>query len=188
MQSVAEIAEAILDREGGYVNDGDVDSADVRRLSKAQAKAIFIENYFHDPKIAALPAVLHATVFDMQVNAGNNAVKILQRLLRKMGLDVSVDGRIGPQTVEAARHAVELAPDHLADAYGIERRNYYYALADRRAASRKYARARAERAAGSSGRRNSFPRNTICRLPIIPPGRGPGNDRRSFRCDFWRRA
>lgn len=169
MQSVAEIAEAILDREGGYVNDpddpggatnhgvtihtmrrlgldldgdGDVDSADVRRLSKAQAKDIFIRNYFHDPKISSLPGILHATVFDMQVNAGNNAVKILQRLLRKMGLAVSVDGRIGPQTLAAARRAAELAPDHLADAYGIERRNYYYALADRRAASRKYARRR----------------------------------------------
>jgi len=33
-----------------------------------------------------------------------------------------------------------MAPDHLVDAYGIERRNYYYRLADRRAASRKYAR------------------------------------------------
>ena len=34
------------------------------------------------------------------------------------------------------------APAHLADAYGIARRNYYYALADRRPASRKYARRR----------------------------------------------
>lgn len=169
MQSVAEIAESILDREGGYVNDpddpggatnhgvtvhtmrrlgldldgdGDVDSADVRRLTKAQAKTIFIKNYFHDPKISSLPAALHATVFDMQVNAGSNAVKILQRLLRKMGLDVTVDGRIGPQTLAATRRAAELAPDHLADAYGIERRNYYYALADRRTPSRKYARRR----------------------------------------------
>jgi hypothetical protein len=32
------------------------------------------------------------------------------------------------------------APDHLADAYGIARRSYYYRLADRRPASRKYAR------------------------------------------------
>ena len=32
------------------------------------------------------------------------------------------------------------APDHLVDAYGIERRNYYYRLADQRPASRKYAR------------------------------------------------
>ena len=169
MQSVSEIAEAILDREGGYVNDpddpggatnhgvtihtmrrlgldldgdGDVDARDVRRLTKAQAKDIFIKSYFHEPGISALPGMLHATVFDMQVNAGAHAVKILQRLLRKMGFEIAVDGQIGPQTRAVARKAAEVAPDHLADAYGIERRNYYYALADRRAASRKYARRR----------------------------------------------
>ena len=32
------------------------------------------------------------------------------------------------------------AQGYLADAYGIARRNYYYALADGRPASRKYAR------------------------------------------------
>ncbi|NIY99630.1 peptidoglycan-binding protein, partial [Salipiger sp. HF18] len=36
-----------------------------------------------------------------------------------------------------------LSPHHLADAYGIARRNYYFALADRSQASRKYARTRA---------------------------------------------
>ncbi len=169
MPTVAEIADAILEREGGYVNDpddpggatnfgvtihtmrrlgldldgdGDVDAADVRRLTKAQAREIFIKHYFHDPGISGLPAALHATVFDMQVNAGGNAIKILQRLLRKMGFEVGVDGKIGPETLRVARRAAEVAPDHLADAYGIERRNYYCALADRRAASRKYARRR----------------------------------------------
>jgi len=78
----------------------------------------------------------------MQVNAGANAVKILQRLLNTMGQKVSVDGQIGPQTATAARNALKAAPDHLVDAYGIARRNYYYALADRRASSRKYARRR----------------------------------------------
>ena len=90
-----------------------------------------------------LPTVLlQATVFDMQVNAGTNAVKILQRLLTRMGFPAKADGRIGPRTIAAARSAAAAAPDHIADAYGIERRNYYYALADRRAASRKYARRR----------------------------------------------
>mgnify|MGYP000622110486 FL=1 len=59
-----------------------------------------------------------------------------------MRIDATVDGVIGPQTIDAARTAFEAAPDHLADAYGIARRNYYYALADRRPASRKYARRR----------------------------------------------
>ena len=78
----------------------------------------------------------------MYVNAGANAVRILQRLLVKMGFPVTVDGMIGPQTAGAAAQAAAAAPDHIADAYGIARRNYYYRLADARPASRKYARRR----------------------------------------------
>ncbi|MEM6277529.1 MAG: holin-associated N-acetylmuramidase, partial [Pseudomonadota bacterium] len=169
MPSVRLIAEEIVAREGGYVNDPDdpggatnfgvtihtmrrlgldldgdgaVTSADVRRLSRAQAVDIFLKHYFEDPRIGDLPSILQASVFDMQVNAGSNAIKILQRLLVKMGFEVAVDGALGPQTLAAAARAAVAAPDHLADAYGIERRNYYYALADARARSRKYARRR----------------------------------------------
>jgi len=169
MQSVSEIADAILAREGGYVNDPDdpggatnhgvtvhtmralgldltgdgrVDARDVQRLTKADAKRIFIQRYFKAPGLAHLPPMLHATVFDMQVNSGANAVKILQRLMGMMGKAISVDGRIGPKTIAAAAWAADVAPRHLVDAYGIERRNYYYDLADRRAASRKFARRR----------------------------------------------
>lgn len=167
MQTVYQIASAIVGREGGFVNDpddpggatnygvtihtmrhlgldldgdGEVSTRDVRRLSRAQAVEIFIHHYFNKPQIAELPEVLHASVFDMQVNAGSNAIKILQRLLVSMGQNLSVDGAIGPQTIRAAHAAYALAPDHLADAYGIARRNYYYAIADRRPASRKFAR------------------------------------------------
>ncbi|MDF1801639.1 holin-associated N-acetylmuramidase [Thalassovita sp.] len=170
MQTVRTIAEAIIAREGGYVNDPDdpggatnfgvtvhtmrrlgldltgdgaVDAADVRQLSREQAIEIFLDHYYSRPRIGELPAALRASVFDMYVNAGSNAVKILQRLLRNMGQPVSVDGVIGPRTIIAARMATEDAPDHIADAYGIARRNYYFALADARPASRKYARTRA---------------------------------------------
>ena len=170
MQSVRDIARAIVAREGGFVNDpddpggatnfgvtihtmrrlgldltgdGQVDIRDVRRLSRRQAVDIFIKHYFEAPRIAELPAPLQPSVFDMYVNAGANAVKILQRLLREMGQAVLVDGVIGPQTIRAAEAAQRAAPDHLVDAYGIARRNYYFRLADRRPASRKYARSRA---------------------------------------------
>ena len=169
MQSVREIATEIVAREGGFVNDpddpggatnfgvtihtmrrlgldldadGDVDASDVQRLTRDQAEAIFVEHYFTRPHIDALPAVLQASVFDMYVNAGSHAVKILQRLFNEMRIEVSVDGVIGPQTIAAANRAADAAPNHIADAYGIARRNYYYALADSRAASRKYARRR----------------------------------------------
>ncbi|WP_179379458.1 holin-associated N-acetylmuramidase [Jannaschia marina] len=169
MQSVRAIAEEIVAREGGYVNDpddpggatnhgvtihtmrrlgldldgdGDVDTADVRALDRDRAIDIFVDHYFRKPRIHLLPEALQPSVFDMQVNAGANAVKILQRLLRRMGRQVTVDGRIGPETAAAARQAAAEAPAHLADAYGIARRNWYYALADRRPSSRKYARRR----------------------------------------------
>ena len=169
MESVRKIAEEIVAREGGYVNDPDdpggatnfgvtihtmrrlgldldgdgaVTPSDVRRLSKDQAIDIFLAHYFEAPRIAELPKPLQASVFDMQVNAGSNAIKILQRLLHKMGHAVAVDGALGPQTLGAAAKAQADAPDTFVDAYGIERRNYYYALADRRPSSRKYARRR----------------------------------------------
>jgi len=122
--------------------DGDVDVNDVKALDKETAARIYKRHYFERPRIAELPETIQASVFDMYVNAGANAIKILQRLLRDMRLEVSVDGALGPQSIGAAREAERRAPDHLFDAYGIARRNYYYALADRRAASRKYARRR----------------------------------------------
>lgn len=169
MQSVRDIARGIVAREGGYVNDpddpggatnfgvtihtmrrlgldldrdGTVTEADVRALTRQQAVDIFIEHYFQRPRISELPEAIQPSVFDMYVNAGSNAVRILQRLLGEMRIEVVVDGIIGPQTIGASARAFEAAPDHLADAYGIARRNYYYSLADRRPSSRKYARRR----------------------------------------------
>jgi lysozyme family protein len=167
MRSVIDIADEIIAREGGFVDDpadpggatnfgvtihtmrrlgldldrdGDVDVADVRRLTKRQARDIFVDHYFRRPGIARLPEALQPPVFDMYVNAGANAVRILQRLLADFGQPVTADGVIGPRTVAAVEAAFAAAPAHLADAYGIARRNYYYALADRRPASRKFAR------------------------------------------------
>jgi lysozyme family protein len=169
MKRMEAIADQIVAREGGYVNDpadpggatkfgvtiatlrrlgldltgdGKVTTADVNAMTRAKAREIFIHDYFVRPKINKLPEPVQASVFDIQVNAGTNAVKILQRLLGKMDQPVSVDGAIGPKTIRAAALAQKAAPKHFADAYGIERRNYYYSLADRRPASRKFARRR----------------------------------------------
>ena len=169
MLSVDAIARDIVRREGGFVNDpddpggatnygvtihtmrrlgldldgdGDVDLRDVQRLTLEQAVSIYKKHYFEKPGIARLPEVLQASVFDMYVNAGSNAVKILQRLLNDFAENVTVDGALGPKTVAAAERAYAKAQGHLADAYGIARRNYYYALADARPGSRKYARRR----------------------------------------------
>ncbi len=169
MPDIQEIAAQIVAREGGYVNDPDdpggptkygvtlatlqrlgrditgdgrVTLKDVKALLQADARDIFIDNYFRAPQIDRLPTVLQASVFDMFVNSGKQAIRILQRLLNDMGQSVTVDGVIGPQTIAAAKAAQMAAPDYLADAYGIARRNYYYRLADKRPSLRKYARRR----------------------------------------------
>lgn len=170
MPSVEEVAAQIVAREGGYVNDPDdpggatnygvtigtmkslgldlnkdgrIDATDVKMLTRAQAQQIFVEHYFRRPRLSELPPAVQASVFDMYVNAGANAVKILQRLVARMGFAATADGVIGPRTITAAQDAAAAAPDHFADAYGIARRNYYYSLADQRPASRKYARSKA---------------------------------------------
>ncbi len=170
MQTVRQIAEGIVAREGGFVDDPDdpggatkygvtihtmrrlgldlnrdgrVNRVDVQALSKAQAVDIFLEHYFEKPSVGLLPDALQASVFDMYVNAGAQAVRILQNLLREMGYQVAADGVIGPQTARASRDAAEPEPSALRDAYSVARRNYYFRLADRRAPLRKYARTRA---------------------------------------------
>ncbi|WP_170431916.1 holin-associated N-acetylmuramidase [Ruegeria arenilitoris] len=169
MKTVQQIAEEIVGREGGFVNDpddpggatnygvtihtmrrlgldldrdGDIDVADVRQLSRAHAINIFTRHYFERPRISMLPQPLQASVFDMYVNAGSNAVKILQRLLGQFQEAVVVDGVLGTKTAMAVARAYQKAGDYLVDAYGIARRDYYLRLADRRPASRKYARTR----------------------------------------------
>ena len=139
MPSVQAIAEAIVVREGGYVNDPDdpggatkfgvtihtmrrlgldlpgdgaVTSADVRTLTRTEAVRIFIEEYFRRPRLHWLPEPLQASVFDMTVNAGRNGVKILQRLVTSMGFPATADGVMGPKTRAAVDRAYAAAPHH----------------------------------------------------------------------------
>lgn len=167
MMDIKKLAYEIVAREGGFVNDPDdpggatnygvtigtmkslgvdvnhdgrVDISDVKGLTKEMAADIYVAHYFIKPNIDKLPGCLQAPVFDMQVNAGSNAVKILQRMLTSIGFKCSDDGAIGPGTIAAANQASQSRPKDLADLYGAARRDYYYALGDARPASRKYAK------------------------------------------------
>ncbi len=162
MPDVNQLIDDLLRREGGYVNDPSdpggptnfgitihtlsavrghkATASEVKALTRDEAEQIYRTQYYIKPKINLLPEDLQPSVFDMYVNAGTRSVKILQETLNKFGEDLTVDGSIGPQTITAADEIDSIAGHYLVDAYGIERREYYYRLADRRPATRKYAK------------------------------------------------
>lgn len=121
-----QIIDGLIEREGGYVHDpvdrggpthygitqrtlrawrGQVVTpADVRRLTRDEARAIYRRRYVDAPGFATLPDPLRAQVIDNAVLSGTRqAVKDLQRAIG----GVTVDGRLGPQTRAAfARRGV----------------------------------------------------------------------------------
>ena len=156
---IKQIAREIVEREGGFVNDpndlggatnwgvtqktlrkvrGAASIQDVKNLTQDEAVEIYLEYYFYKRKINKLPEPLQETVFDMQVNSGINAIKILQKISNKFGLKLKVDGYLGPKSIKAINDLHTKAQNHLVDAYGIGRRDYYFEIADKRPQNRKY--------------------------------------------------
>lgn len=129
MRKNAEMAISLmLKHEGGYVNhpsdpggatnrgvtigtlrnlgmdldgDGDVDIADLKKLTKDDAVKIYKRFYWDKVEGDALPTGVDYAVADFAVNSGpSRAAKHLQRVLR-----VTDDGNIGPVTLSAVTKA-----------------------------------------------------------------------------------
>ncbi|WP_338664136.1 glycosyl hydrolase 108 family protein [Pararoseomonas sp. SCSIO 73927] len=111
----------VLRSEGGFVNhpadpggatnmgitlrtlsefrDGKATEADVRALTRAEAREIYRARYWNPMRCAELPAGVDLMVFDFGVNAGTaRSVRMLQR-----AVGVSADGSLGPITLAAVR-------------------------------------------------------------------------------------
>ena len=184
-QTVEEIAAEIISHEGGFVsdpddpggatnfgvtihtakqlgldldNDGDVDINDVKLITMEQAENIFIKQYFYKKKIDKLPDCLHAAVFDHSVNSGNNAIKILQRLINRVNkTTIAVDGGVGSITLrECTKMLKTLGNSDANDAYCVARRNWYYRIATGRPRLRKYVNRRNGKPGGWIRRADSF--------------------------------
>ncbi|CBA16246.1 N-acetylmuramidase [Xanthomonas albilineans] len=100
----------------------------LRALTDAQAGRIYKTCYWdavHGDAIALQP--LADIVFDFYVNAGNNAIKLLQRVLNEQqsALQLIDDGKLGPATLKAVIAADQ--PD-LYMRYKQGRRDYYQRL------------------------------------------------------------
>ena len=110
----------VLRVEGGYVNDpadpgGETKygiskraypAVDIAAMTEDGARAIYKKDYWDACRCDSLPAPLDWLVFDAAVNQGVQAAgKMLQG-----AVGVAVDGKIGPATVAAAKHADAEAP------------------------------------------------------------------------------
>ena len=81
-----------------YVKPG-ATAADVKAMTLGEAKSIYRAKYWDAQRCDALPPGVDYAVFDYGVNSGiGRSQKVLQRVL-----GVTVDGRIGPQTIAVAR-------------------------------------------------------------------------------------
>lgn len=88
---------------GDFDQDGDVDIDDIRLLDTPEEAAPVYKKYFWD-KVRGddLPAGVDYLIFDSAVNHGpKNAGIFLQRALNRWGLNLKVDGSIGPVTIKA---------------------------------------------------------------------------------------
>ena len=113
--------ELVLRAEGGFVNhpsdpggatnmgitlrtlsefrDAEVTEADVRNLTRGEAREIYRARYWTPMRCADLPAGIDLMVFDFGVNAGpGRSLRLLQRCV-----GVAADGSVGPITLAAVR-------------------------------------------------------------------------------------
>ena len=80
----------------------------IRELARQEAIEIYWERHWQGRGYERLPEKLAIKLFDLAVNLGEStAVTCIQRALLACGTRVAIDGRLGPETCEAARGADE---------------------------------------------------------------------------------
>lgn len=117
--------------------DGDVDIDDIRNLPRDRAVQVFLDAFYYEPRISLLlpklrtsGVTLRASVFDCAVHSGQrSAIKMLQRLFVRCGCELTIDGKIGNQTLAAAEELASRDVKLLRSAFAIERRNKYLRIA-----------------------------------------------------------
>lgn len=112
----------------------------LKDLTPEEAREIFRERYIWAPKINKLPASIRPVMADMSVNHGpKNAIKMLQTVLDEVDDEgVSIDGVIGPITIQTAEEAESRMGSFLLGALIEERRAFYLRLIARRPSQARF--------------------------------------------------
>lgn len=112
-QNFNNVMDEVFKHEGGYVNDprdagGETNmgvskrahpDVDIKNLTKSTAKTLYARDYWQKVRAGQFPDGLDIALMDASVNSGNSrGSKWMQG-----ALGVKRDGKIGPQTIAAAR-------------------------------------------------------------------------------------
>lgn len=96
-------------------------TVDIRNLTLAEAKAIYLDSYWNKIRGDDMPAKVGEVMMDIAVNNGSGrAVKWLQE-----AVGAAMDGALGPKTIQAANDAGE----HVATLLLNRRGDFYQSIA-----------------------------------------------------------
>ncbi len=110
----------------------------VEHITEDEVRAIYNNNYWRTGRSDALSPDIDWLQFDASVNHGPvGAKRLLQRALVACGRDISVDGIIGPKTLEAASlvRSVDLGRAYLA-----QRSALYHRIVERKPDQKRFIR------------------------------------------------
>lgn len=120
--------------------DGDIDGQDIRKLTLADAKAVYVKFFWNPTGAEAMPQPIGEMVFDQAVNGGLvSARKLLQRALNTCLADVTndparpplltIDGQLGSVSWRALGYVCNRGVTMLAIAYRHAAEDRYRAIA-----------------------------------------------------------
>ena len=99
---------------------------EIEKLTLAEAKAIYLREYWQAAHLDQYPAPIRSKVFDLTVNVGpTTAVKIVQLACNRLGEQLHVDGIVGRLTLAACNARTKAG---LLDAIRTEQALHYRRL------------------------------------------------------------
>ncbi len=152
----------VFDHEGGFVNDPDDPGGatnkgitlstfkafakkdlgieptldNLKKLTNEQASVIYKNNYWNKVKGDDINngSIAYA-IYDFNVNAGNNAITVLQKTLNELGANLTVDGKIGSMTIQTINSTGSFSLFHT---YQANRKKYYEKIIKKNSKLKKY--------------------------------------------------